>query len=159
MRRLLTLFFIIMAILSAGCITQADLDLSSIVMVSEFYGPGNYTTLESDILGDQQSVIFYVEVRGFQTKKVEGKFEFWLSMDVVIGDSDGNIYVEKVDEKEIHVTNVTEKPGMIFYKYPWYTGNMVISGGYWVKIVTKDKLSGKIKESRREFEIDLTKHD
>jgi len=143
--------------LSMGCILRATLSISPIVIASDVYGFHNYTAVTSNILGDDQSVYFYVEVRNFETRKTKAGYEFWVSMDITIRDQEGNRYVERMDDKEIHVTNATERPGAIFYDYPWFTGNMVKSGAYFVKIVAKDKLSGQIAETEKEFDIDLSK--
>jgi len=155
MRRLVILPILSLALLCCGCITQEKLRLSPIVLASQYYGPGNYTVVEDDLLGDDETVFFYTEVRGFQTKKVKPYYEFWVTIDISIADGAGNVYVDKKSEKEIHVANVTEKPGYIYYKYPYYTGNLVLSGAYLVKIVATDKMSGTFVEKSKEFQVDL----
>ncbi len=148
---------IVLSLSSLGCLIQGQLRLSSIALASEFYGPGNFTIVEGDVLGDDQTAIFYVEVRGFQTRRIGRGYEFWVSMGVTIADDEGNLYVERMNEKEIHVTNATERPGMVYYKYAWYTGNLFIGGRYWVTITATDRLADRVAESRKEFWVDLDK--
>jgi len=155
MKRLAILPILALALLCCGCITQQKLKLSPTVLASQYYGPGNYTEVENDLLGDDETVFFYAEVRGFQTKKVDRNYEFWVTIDISIADSVGNIYLEKKNEKEIHETNATEKPAYVFYKYPYYTGNLVLSGAYLVKIVATDKISQTFVETSKEFRVDL----
>lgn len=131
--------------------------MSNILLLSKFYSPTNYTAIERDVLGDDQTVMFYLETRGFTAEKSEEGWEFWVSMDIIVYDEDGYRYVEEMDEKEIHVTNATEKPGMVWYTFPFFTGNIVRSGSYWVRISVKDRLSDRLAQQEREFYIDLSR--
>ncbi len=131
--------------------------MTNILLLSRFYSPTNYTTLEKDLLGDEQTVVFYLETRGFSTKKSEEGWEFWISIDILVYDEDEIRYVEEIDEKEIHVTNATERPAMIWYTFPFFTGNMVRSGSFWVRIVVKDRLSNRVAQQEKEFYIDLSR--
>ncbi len=153
----LVIFLLICLIAWCGCIGSKEITLSNITLLSEFNGPGNYTVLQSDVLGDAQNVIFYVETTNFKTQKDDGQYEFWVSMDITIGGPEGEIYVEKLNDREIHIKNATSKPTMVYYKYPWNTANLVQSGEYWVKIAATDKLSGNIVEMERKFQVDLNK--
>jgi hypothetical protein len=155
MRRLAILPILALALLCCGCLTQEKLRLSTIILASQYNGPGNYTEVKDDLLGDDETVFFYAEVKGFQTQKVDRNQEFWVTIDISIADSAGNVYLEKKNEKEIHVTNATEKPAYVYYKYPWYTGNLVLSGTYLVKIVATDKISQTFVETSKEFRVDL----
>jgi hypothetical protein len=141
----------------SGCIMESDMTVSQIYMLSEFYGPGNYTEIDDKVIGDEQTVIFYIEASDYKTKKTGEGYEFWLSIDILITDEFNNTYVEKIDEKQIHVTNSTERDGMIWYKYSWFTGVMVLNGDYTVEIIVKDRLSGKIASVSREFYLDLSR--
>jgi len=156
MKRLAVLSILAIALLCSGCITERKLRLSPIVLASQYYGPGNYTEVPNDILGDDETVYFYTELRGFRTKKVDPYYEFWVTIDISLADAAGNVYFEKKAEKEMHVTNTTEKPGFVYYKYPYYTGNLVLSGAYLVKIVATDKLSGTFVETSKEFQVNLS---
>ncbi len=157
MRRLLAIIgLVVLSVLIHGCMNEPKLTVSDVLLLSEFNGPGNYTELGTTVLGDDQGVTFYVEIRDFGIEKSGSLYEFWVSVDIRIGD-ETDVYIDKTDQQEIHIKNATEKPGMVYYKYPWNTGNMVRSGDYWVKIVAKDKLLGRVAESRLEFEIDLDK--
>ena len=149
------LFVILLA--GLGCIQPPKLSVSEIVLASKVYGPGNLSELEGNTLGDDQLVYFYVEARGFQTKRTGKYYEFWVSVDIKIEDDQGNVYVQKIDEKQIHVTNATRRRNLIYYYYPWFTGNLVKSGTYKVTIVVKDQLADVHVEASREFEVDLAK--
>jgi hypothetical protein len=150
------LILIIIAIIS-GCITETTITVSKIHMCSEFYGPGNCTEITDEVIGDDQTVIFYIEASDYKTKKTGEGFEFWLSIDILISDEWNSTYVEEINEKEIHRTNSTSRDGTVWYKYSWYTGNMVRSGEYTVEINVKDRLSGKISTVSREFYLDLSR--
>ncbi len=145
-----------LAILCCACITQQKLQLRPIVLASEYYGPRNFTMVENDLLGDDETVFFYTEVTGFRTRKVDRHYEFWVSIDISLSDAAGNIYFEKKNEKEIHETNATKRPTYIYYKYPYYTGNLVLSGAYLVRIVATDKISGTLAETSKEFQVNLS---
>jgi len=156
MRPLAILPILAIALLCSGCITERKLQLSPIILASQYYGPRNYTEVPGDLLGDDETVYFYAEVKGFQTKKVGPHYEFWVTIDISLADAAGNLYFEKKTEKEMHVTNATEKPGYVYYKYPYYTGSLVLSGAYLVKIVATDKLSGTFVETSKEFQLNLS---
>ena len=143
-------------IILSGCIMQSHLTVSEIQMFSDFISPTNYTEIKEEVIGDEQTVIFYLETRDYKTKKVNNVYEFWISIDIIISDEWNNTYVEKIDEKEIH-SNSTERSGMVWYKYSWFTGNMVRSGWYTVRIVVKDRLADEIKEAERKFYVDLSR--
>jgi hypothetical protein len=142
---------------SSGCLMAGRLRLTDILLLSSFYSPTNYTAIEKDVLADDQTVVFYLETRGFATEKSEGGWEFWVSIDIIIYDEDEYRYVEEIDEKEIHITNATERPGMVWYTFPFFTGNMVRSGSYWVRISVKDRLSDRVAQREKEFYIDLSR--
>lgn len=142
---------------SSGCLMAQGLRLSNILLLSKFYSPTNYTAIERDVLGDDQTIMFYLETRGFTVEKSQEGWEFWVSMDIIVYDEDGYRYVEEIDEKEIRVTNATEKPGMVWYTFPFFTGNIVRSGDYWVRISVKDRLSDRLAQQERKFYIDLSR--
>ena len=157
MRLLAALLALLLLVASGGCLMAEGLRLSDILLLSAFYSPTNYTPLEKDLLGDDQAVVFYLETRGFATKKSEQGWEFWVSMDIIVYDENDIRYVEEIDEKEMHVTNATEKPRMVWYTFPFFTGNVVKSGSFWVKIVVKDRLADRVAQTEKEFYIDLSR--
>ena len=157
LRRTLLLAVIGISVLSSGCITESELSLSQILLLSEFYGPTNYTVIENNTLGDAQDMMFYIEVRDFGVKRESGTYEFWVSIDISVSDWEGVEYVSKINEREIHRTNETEKPGMVWYTYAWNTGGVLRTGEYWVKIDVKDKISNRIATAERTFYIDLSR--
>jgi hypothetical protein len=148
--------FVVIAIIS-GCISETSMTVSNILMLSEFYNATNYTEIEDQYIGDEQTVIFYIEARDYETKKTGEGYELWLSIDIIISDEWNNTYVEEINEKEIHITNSPDRDGMVWYKYSWFTGTMVRSGEYTVEIIVKDRLSDKISPVSREFYLDLSR--
>jgi len=157
MKRFPAILILAIVAITAGCITETRMTTSNILMLSEFIGPGNYTEITDEVIGDDQVVIFYIEASDYETKKTGEGYEFWLGIDIMISDEWNNTYVEEIDEKEIHTTNSTAREGTVWYKYSWFTGNMVRSGEYTVEINVKDRLSGKILSVSREFYLDLSR--
>jgi hypothetical protein len=154
MNRLRGLLAIGLALMTAGCIAPQKMELNEIELYSGEVG--NLIKIGNGTLGPNTPVHFYIEVRNFQSQKVDNVHEFWLTMDIVITDWNGTVYLEKINENEIHITNATEKPGMVFYRFPWHTANLVLSGEYQVTIIVKDKLSGRIEERSKDFSVVLT---
>jgi hypothetical protein len=150
------LLFVVIAIIS-GCISETDMSVTNILMLSEFYNITYYTEIEDEYIGDDQTVIFYIETRDFKTKKTREGYELYLSMDIEISDEWNNTWVEELNEKEIHITNSSVKDGMVWYTYTWFTGNIVRSGEFTVEITVKDRLSGKILPVSRKFYLDLSR--
>ncbi len=157
LRRFIAPLTVLLVLTGLGCIQSPKLTTSKIILASKVYGPGNLTEITNNTLGDDQLVYFYIEARGFKTKRTDRHYEFWVSMDIKIQDDQGNVYVQKIDEKQIHVTNATRRHNMVYYYYPWFTGNLVKSGAYKVTIVVKDQLSDLHVEATREFKVNLTR--
>jgi hypothetical protein len=157
MKGLPVILLLVVIAITSGCISETRMTVSGILMLSEFYNPSNYTQIDDEYIGDDQTVIFYIEARDYETKRTGEGYEFWLSMDIKISDEWNATYVEKIDEKEIHHLNSSERDGMIWYTYTWFTGSMVRSGEYTVEITVKDRLSGRILPASREFYLDLSR--
>jgi hypothetical protein len=114
----------------------------TMVMCSSVSSGGNYTPQPGAVFHENDPIVLFYEISGFEQNAVSGGYEIWLEvLCIVVATEDRGFVNDMENLPEIHQTNVNLASSVSIGKplLPLY-----LPGRYDVRVVVIDRLSGNV---------------
>lgn len=127
------------------------LGIETLVACSQVTDYGSYEPLPDNRLKSGDVIFFYMEPQNPSTKKEGGKYEIWLTQDMVVLNEQQQEVFKKEDAVEIH--HQTSSPRLDIYVVNQLTLAEVPPGNYLFKTILHDKIKGESASATWTFEV------
>jgi hypothetical protein len=167
--KVLCLCLLAASILSAPCVFAQDTDVSllkeriiniqntyplgiqTLVACSKVTDYGLYEPLPDNKIKAGDIVFFYFEPQNPSTRKAEGRYEVWLTQDIVVLNAKQQEIYKKEGFIEIHYQ--TSSPRLDIYGADQLTFTEVPPGQYLFKAILHDKIKEEVASATWAFEV------
>ncbi|OGP54643.1 MAG: hypothetical protein A2Y65_03595 [Deltaproteobacteria bacterium RBG_13_52_11] len=117
------------------------LGIRTLVACSKVTDYGSYEPLPDNKVKSGDVIFFYFEPQNPSTQKAEGKYEIWLTQDMVVLTQAQQEVFKKEDALEIHY--LTSSPRLDIYGVYQLTLADISPGKYLFKVILHDKIKGE----------------
>jgi hypothetical protein len=167
--KILFLCLLVASILSAPCVFAQDTDVSllkekiitiqnmyplgirTLIACSKVTDYGSYEPLPDNTLKAGDVIFFYFEPQNPSTRKAEGRYEIWLTQDMVVLTEQQQEIFRKENAVEIHYQ--TSSPRLDIYGITQLTMEQAPPGKYIFKAILHDKIKGEVASATWAFEV------
>lgn len=127
------------------------LGIRTLIACSEVTDYGSYEPLPDNTLKSGDVVFFYFEPQNPSTKKGDGRYEIWLTQDMLVLSEQQQEIFKKENAVEIHYQ--TSSPPLDIYGVNRLTLTEVPPGRYIFKAVLHDKIKSESTSATWAFEV------
>lgn len=130
---------------------QGELGFRNFTLVSKIITMGHYVALpEPKVKTGEEMLVYYEPVNMF-TNTQQGRYEFWITQDMLLFDEEGELIFEKTDALSMHFN--TETPLLDLYVRNTLTLAGLTPGKYTYKAVLHDVLRDSTASKTIDFEV------
>jgi hypothetical protein len=131
---------------------QSPLGFRTLVACSKVMEYGSYVPLSENKVEAGKVIFFYFEPQNFFTRRADGKYEIWLTQDMIVIDEEQKKEIfKKENALEIHYKSTS--PRLDIFGINQLTLINIPTGKYFFKAIIKDKLKGQTAETSWPFEV------
>ena len=130
---------------------QGKLSFANVTLCSQIFGFASYVPLLNNVIDAKGSLVLYYEPNNIFTNVKNGLYEIWYTQDLALY-KDGQMIQEWKDFLQFkHTAN---KPAMDLFARNSvdFEGRLPV-GSYSLKLLIKDRISGKSAETSVEFQL------
>jgi hypothetical protein len=127
------------------------LGISALIACSKVMDYGSYEPLPDNKVKSGDVIFFYFEPQNPSTRKAEGKYEIWLTQDMVVLTKEQQEVFKKENAVEIHYK--TTSPRLDIYGINQLTLTNIIPGQYLFKVMLHDNIKGETASATWPFEV------
>ncbi len=129
---------------------QGEFGFKNFTLCSKIITMGHYVALPEPTLKIGETLLIYYEPVNIFTNTQEGRYEFWITQDILLFDEDGELLYEKTDALSMHFN--TQTPLLDLYVRNTLTLALPL-GKYTYKAVLHDVLRDTSATKTIDFEI------
>lgn len=130
---------------------QGELGFRNFTLCSKIITMGQYVALpELKVKTGEEMLVYYEPVNMF-TNTQQGRYEIWITQDILLFDQEGELLFEKTDALSMHFN--TETPLLDLYVRNTLTLAGLTPGKYTYKAVLHDVLRGTTATKTIDFEV------
>ena len=130
---------------------QGELGFKNFTLCSKIITMGHYVALPEPTLKMGQELLIYYEPISIFTNTQEGRYEFWITQDMLLFNDEGELLYEKTDALSMHFN--TETPLLDLYVRNTLTLTGITVGKYTYKAVLHDVLRDATATKTVDFEV------
>ena len=130
---------------------QGKFGIRHFIPCSKIQAIGVYTELTEPKFKQEETAYFYIEPENFFTRKSEGKYEIWISEDILILSERGETLMEKLGVVETHYNSASHILDVYFNNHVEFKG--VPAGKYIFKVILYDKIKNTSASEVLPFEV------
>jgi hypothetical protein len=130
---------------------KGELGIKNFLPCSQITTLGSYTKLSETKFKQNETLFVYFEPVNFTTSRAYGKYEIWLSEDILILNDRGETLMEKPGIMENHYTSASPILDIYFNNHVEFDN--VPAGKYVFKVILYDKLKNTSASESLPFEV------
>lgn len=131
---------------------QGELGFRNFTLCSKIITMGQYVALpEPKVKVGTEELLIYIEPANVFTNTQQGRYEIWITQDMLLFDQEGELLFEKTDALSMHFN--TETPLLDLYVRNTLTLAGLTPGKYTYKAVLHDVLRGTTATKTIDFEL------
>ncbi len=127
------------------------LGIRTLIACSKVTNYGSYDPLPDNKVKAGDVIFFYFEPQNPSTKKAGGRYEIWLTQDMIVLTVEQQEVFKKENAVEIHYQ--TSAPRLDIYGVNQLTLDKISPGRYIFKVILHDKIKGEIASATWAFEV------
>ncbi|MCJ7546580.1 MAG: hypothetical protein MUP30_07120, partial [Deltaproteobacteria bacterium] len=127
------------------------LGIRTLIACSKVTDYGSYDPLPDNKVKAGDVIFFYFEPQNPSTKKAGGKYEIWLTQDMIVLTAQQQEVFKKENAVEIHYQ--TSAPRLDIYGVNQLTLDKISPGRYIFKAILHDKIKGEVVSATWAFEV------
>jgi hypothetical protein len=127
------------------------LGIRVLIACSKVMDYGSYEPLTDNKVKSGDVIFIYLEPQNPSTRKAEGKYEIWLTQDMIVLTDDQQEVLKKDNAVEIHYK--TSAPRLDIYLVNQLTFANVTPGKYLFKAILHDNIKGETASATWSFEV------
>jgi hypothetical protein len=126
------------------------LGIRTLIACSKVTDYGSYEPLPDNKVKSGDMIFFYIEPENPSTRKAEGKYEIWLTQDMVVLTKEQQEVFKKENAVEIHYQATS--PRLDIYGVNQLILTNIVPGQYLFKVILHDKIKGETASATWSFE-------